>query len=106
MVKTKRKPRGVLKVYRWTGARRECPRAPNGSRQTRELCAAHSKAELARIVGVKSSHSPELWNLSETGNDGDIAIAMAEPGVVFWRPLDFRRERIYVRNGEKWKDET
>lgn len=77
-----------LHVYGWQGWRTECPAAPNGGRQTREVCAAHSKAEAARVAGKKWAH--QLFNFGETGNEQDIAAAMAQPGVVLWRPLDDR----------------
>lgn len=75
-----------LKIYGWQGMRRECPAAPNGSRQTREICAAPSMAAVARIMGEKSPRA--LFNLGETGNGMEIAQAMSEPGVVFWKPLN------------------
>lgn len=71
-----------LKVYGWCGYRIECKLAPNGSRQTREICAAHSIAEIKRIYGVNP------WNICETGNEKEISIAMSSPGTIFWIPLD------------------
>ncbi len=75
-----------LKVYGWIGMRWECPPAPNGSRQTHEVCAAPSMAAVARIAGVK--YPRELFNLSETGNEEAVAKALSEPYVIFWHPLD------------------
>lgn len=74
-----------LKVYGWTGHRFECPPAPNGSHQTREIVAASSVAEVMRLSGRRRSG---LFNICETGNDEEIATAMAEPGVVFWRGIN------------------
>jgi len=83
-----------LKVFAWQGLRRECPPGPNGGRFTREIVAATSKADAARKAGAFSrSGRPapnSLFNLSETGNDLEIARAMSEPGVIFWCPLDER----------------
>ena len=72
----------ALKVYGWLGFRRETG-TQHG--QTREICAAHSMAEVARIVGVRSAS--RLHNLCETGNRRELEVALAEPGVVFWKPL-------------------
>jgi len=86
-----------LKVYGWQGHRSECPPAANGGQQTREIVAAPSKAAAARAAGKKDPRS--LFNFDETGNQHEIEIAMAEPGTVFWRPLDHRKG-TYLRDGE------
>lgn len=78
--------RNKLKVYGWQGWRNECPAAPNGGRQTREICAAKSGAEVARIMGVSSP--ARLFNFCETGNSREIEIALRSPGTVFWRPIN------------------
>jgi hypothetical protein len=83
-----------LKTYGWVGSRLECPPAPNGNRQTREICAAHSQAELARIAGVKRPSN--LWNLCETGNKEEVVKVLSEPLTVFWRPLDKRRGKDWT----------
>lgn len=72
-----------LKVYRWQSHRRECP---THHRQTHEVVAAKSKAEVARIAGY--DRPSQMFNLAETGNARDVATAMAEPGVIFWRPIN------------------
>ena len=77
-----------LKVYGWQGHRQECPPAPNGNKQTREIVAAPSIAAAARAAGY--SRPRQMFNLCETGNDDDVKRAMSEPGVVFWHPLDQR----------------
>ena len=82
-----------LKVYGWRSFRMECPPAPNGSRQTREIIAAHSVAEVCRLTGVRRSE------VSETGNEEEVRVAMKDPGVVFWRPLDGERDYEFVRAG-------
>lgn len=79
-----------LKVYGWQGWRLAAPREANGSHQTREICAARSMAEVARIAGQRSPRS--LFNLCETGNDEECAAALANPGVILWRGLDRRRD--------------
>lgn len=94
--------RRELRVFGWMGQRIECPAAGNGSRQTREIVAAYSKADAARAAGKKAPTQAHMWNLSETGNDTELSTALQFPGVVFWRPLDERRYG-YIRAGEKWK---
>lgn len=87
-----------LKVYGWQGYRiKECPPAPNGSHSTREICAATSMAAVARAAG--EDHPRRLFNLGETGNNEEIAKALAEPGVVFWHPLDERQVDRNWRRG-------
>lgn len=75
-----------LKVYGWRGHRAECPTAPNGSHQTREIMAANSVAEVLRATGM----SRNTWNNDggETGNPMEIAVAMANPGNVYWKPYN------------------
>ena len=70
-----------LKVYGWQATRHKVG-------QTREIVAAHSMAEAARAAGYR--HPSQMFNLDETGNPGEIACAQAEPGVVFYTPLDER----------------
>jgi len=72
-----------LRVYVWEGVRGECP---THSPMTREIVAATSQVEAARIAGVRSPR--QLFNLCETGNADELATARAEPATVFWRPLD------------------
>jgi hypothetical protein len=80
-----------LKIYSYQGYRRECPPAPNGSRQTSEVVAAYSKAQVKAIAGVPPSE------IHETGNNEDIAKALSEPGRIFWQPL--------LRHDDKlWRD--
>ena len=69
-----------LKVYGWGGCR--------SGVQTREIVAARSMAEAARLSGHRSPR--EMWNMCETGNAIEIAIAMYyhARGCVCWRPLD------------------
>jgi len=85
MSEPKRKRRTRLKVFGWYGHRREA--AKGGRReQTREILAAHSITECLRITGEPTR--AWLWQITETGNAAEIAAAMAEPGVVFWRQSD------------------
>ena len=74
-----------LKVYGWRGWRSECPPAPNGNRQTREVVATTSKTKARKLSG---DLPVPLSEISETGNDEEIAQALSEPEVVFWHPLD------------------
>lgn len=74
-----------LKVYGWIRSRHDCPPAANGSRQSREIMCAPSMAAVRRACGYKPS---DTWNICETGNDVEVAVASAEPLVLFWSPLD------------------
>lgn len=64
--------------------RRDCPRAANGTQQTREVVAARSMAEAARLLKVSPSRLKNFG--SPTGNPEEIRIAMSKPGTVFWIP--------------------
>ena len=94
----------TLKVYGWQSFRRECDPAPNGSRQTREICAAHSMAEVARIAGV--NRPQQLFNLGETGNKEELAAATASPGTIFWRPLNAHSGHEFRRAGSEREKQT
>ena len=84
-----------LIVYGWLGYRIDCPPALNGSRQTREIMAARSISEVNRATGLSRNY---LSNYAgETGNANEIEVAMSEPGVVFWKPLDYRPEGGWTR---------
>ena len=79
-----------LKVYSWTGHRRECP---NLHRQTTEIVAATSQKAAAATVGETPGR---LFNLREVMPSNEFQTekynkALSEPGVVFWRPLDTGR---------------
>jgi hypothetical protein len=54
-------------------------------------------AAVARAAGVK--YPRQLFNLGETGNDNELRIATASPGVVFWRPIDAKDE-TYKANAQ------
>ena len=69
-----------LKVYGWVSFR--------GRTQTREVVAAHSLTEVARLAGYK--RPSQLFQISSTGNGPEIAAAMQAPGIIFWHPLDER----------------
>ena len=49
--------------------------------QTRDIVAAHSVAEVLRLAGIP--RSTYAWSGDVTDNDEEVAVAMAEPGVVF-----------------------
>lgn len=90
-----------LKVYGWKGMRSEArtPRNPYDA-QTREIVAAHSAAEVARIADVP--RPDHLFNLSETGNAFEIKLAMTFPGQILWRPLDvFSAQWVNASTGAK-----
>ena len=71
-------------VYGWLGYRLES----DGHRgQTREIVAAHSKSDAARRAGYK--YPSQMFNLAETGNAVEIAVAMncKTRGHVCWKPI-------------------
>lgn len=70
-------------VYGWEGWR---PNLGLRRSQTREIVAAPSKAAAARAAGF--DRPAQMFNLSDTGNAREIAVACAAPGVVFYRGLD------------------
>lgn len=95
-----------LKVYRHHGWRKECPASPNGSRQTHEIVAARSQVEAARLFGCTLY---ELIGWGARMNEKDGAVALAEPGVIFWKPLTtalgtLHRGDRFVRAGELWTE--
>lgn len=71
-----------LKVYGKTGFREEAP----AHRQTREIIATTSWV-LAAIAFRSSVYQARTWG-SVTGNEEELRVALAKPGVLFWRPLD------------------
>jgi hypothetical protein len=76
-----------LKIYGWQSFRSEAGKiARGGHTQTKEIVAAKSKAAAARAAGYDNPR--QMFNLHETGNDADIAMAMSHPGDVIWTPLD------------------
>jgi len=94
-----RKPK--LRVYGWQGYRHDCPPAPNGGHQTREICAARSMVAVARIAGEKGPWA--LFNLHETANAWECGLAMASPGVILWAPLNAHFHSIDQRTyAAKW----
>ncbi|QAY16142.1 hypothetical protein SEA_SONALI_30 [Arthrobacter phage Sonali] len=74
-----------LKVYAWTGTKFT---PGSGQRQSRNIIAATSIAELVRLAGIPRSEYK--WSGSTTGNPEEVAQAMSKPGTMFWRPLDGR----------------
>lgn len=84
-----------LKVYGWTGLvysgeqmKRfaDYYKVRDDQQQSRCIVAASSQAAAARAAGVKAPRN--LWNLCETQNVIEAGVALNQPGVVFWRPLD------------------
>lgn len=84
--------------------------------QCARMVAAPSRAAAARAMGVTSNWL-NTWG-SEGMNAYGTAVATAEPGVVFWQPLDasmgrgikgsrthpFRGPAPWARDGEPWAD--
>jgi hypothetical protein len=78
-----------LKVYTWTAHyNSEALRAELGNKPWHIQChasvAAHSKAEVGRIVGSNERH---LFCLSETGNKPSIEVCLGKPGAIFVRSM-------------------
>jgi hypothetical protein len=73
----------ALKVYRWQSFRIECP---TNHRQTKEVVAARSKTEAARLAGF--DRPSQMFNLAEACSDLEIKVAMQSPGTVYWTPID------------------
>jgi hypothetical protein len=84
MEEPKKKRVMPLKVYGWQGFQHDCP---THHRQTREIIATSSIKKAAEALGYRPS---DLFNVCETGNAQEIAQAMSQPGVGFWRPIDDR----------------
>lgn len=63
--------------------------------QVRAIVAATSGREAATHMGV--TYQDYAHNGCETGNDHEIELAMAEPGVVFYAPLKGDGRRSYQR---------
>lgn len=80
----------ALKVYGWQGYRSECPPQQNGGHQTREIVAATSQRDAARLAEARGPW--QLFNLCETGNTTECRLAQKTPGVVFWRSIDDRSD--------------
>jgi hypothetical protein len=57
----------------------------------RHIVAAESKAEVARLMGVKGPHA--LWNLGETGNELAREVAREKPGIVFRQKVDYPKHK-------------
>lgn len=91
-----------LKVWGWTGSRHD-PRNTNHHGQTREIVAAPSKAAAVRAIVAAGDRPPgKGFGPTETGNDGEIAQATTEPGVIFWRPLGYgTAERVWYADEDE-----
>lgn len=74
-----------LKVYGFQSFRTQCVPAPNGSLQTREVVAAHSRVEVGHLSGLSVSYLRDFC--CETGNQDEVKIALSKPGKIFWHPL-------------------
>ena len=85
-----------LKVYGWVGWHKD---APGPHRQTREIVAAHSKAEAMRLGGLTRREFEHSG--CETGNEEELRVALAEPGVVFWHGYSEYRDVVWRRREPK-----
>lgn len=70
--------KGALKVFGGVGMG---PRS-----QTRRIVATTSQKKAAELVGWSLHSFRQYW--TETGNEVEVQVATATPGVVFCRPLD------------------
>lgn len=89
-----------MKVYGWTTF---VSGAPSNGGQVRAICAARSMAEVARRAGEKSPRA--LFNLGDTGNEREVALAMAHPGEVLMRPVtDWDASFRVWSKGARWDE--
>lgn len=92
-----------MKVFAWQGHRSTARKeSPNCNPQTREIMAASSMAEIGRKLGI----TPRSVEMTETGNQIEIQVAMAEPGVVFWQPISEHRQDPGAWRKEKESEAT
>lgn len=86
----------TLKVYGWNGMRRHEVITSAVHNQTREIMAAYSAAEVKRATGMTRGE----WEHSgcETGNVTELALALSEPGAIFWQPLYARERELWFRD--------
>lgn len=83
-----------LKVFGYTGYRREAIMERNVHGQTREVIAATTKAEAFRMSGLTRTQFDQ--RVSECANDEETALALTAPGTVFWEPHNYP-----ARTGER-----
>jgi hypothetical protein len=76
-----------LKVFGYTGHRREAYKDRNVHGQTREVIATTTKAEAHRMSGLSRALFDR--SVSITGNEEEVALAMSSPGTVFWQPDNY-----------------
>lgn len=84
-----------LKVFGYTGYRMKALTKRNAHGQTDEVIAAASKAEAHRKSGLARSAFDRT--VHEVIKPQEVAMAMASPGTVFWRPLN-----PFARTGDEW----
>ncbi len=77
-----------LKVYGYRGHRRAAYSTRNTHSQTREIVAATSKAAARQAFIAAGAFGCPISECVETGNKKELEVALADPGVVFWQPLD------------------
>lgn len=76
-----------LKVFGYTGHRKDALMALNSSGQTREVVATTTKAEAFRLSGLSRTEFDR--KACETGNPEEVEVAMSAPGTVFWEPHNY-----------------
>jgi hypothetical protein len=86
-----------MKVYGWQDHR-------NGVGQVRAIVAASSKAAATRCAGETDAR--RLFNLCETGNDIELQVARAKPGVVHWVSMSNGDEFRAGKDPSLWKTDT
>lgn len=79
----------------WTTRPIGAPPHPHGRRgtQVQFVVAATSQKKAAALLGCTLGFLRDYG--SETGNEDDLAQALSEPGVVFWREMDDQSRGIW-----------
>lgn len=73
-----------LKVYGWYSG--PCHPSQRRSNTIRVIVAARSYAAVERACKAVHVHAPGRAYCSQTWNEQEIAVALPEPGVLFWSP--------------------
>jgi hypothetical protein len=78
-----------LKVYGWRGHKTGMTKS-----QARFIVAARSVSDVLRLTGMTRYQFNQ--DGCETGNDGEVAQALSEPGVIFYRDLNAWRDEPWT----------
>lgn len=85
-----------LKLFKWSNPRRmDCAPAPNGSRETLDFVAATSKVAAKTCLEESSKFARiPISEITTADENGPGRVALASPGVVFWRPIDGHKDSL------------